>query len=38
MEMHGDSTTTTVTKAEGDESGTKIERPEGYEPPVQATV
>lgn len=37
MEMHGDVTTTEL-KGEGDEAGIRIDRPEGYEPPVQDTV
>lgn len=34
LELHGDGSGTTVV----DESGVQIERPEGYEPPVQDTV
>jgi len=34
MEMHGD----TQGKGTTDESGTKIDRPEGYEPPIQEAV
>lgn len=36
MEMHGDSQT--ATKIEGEDGGVKIERQEGYEPPIQDTV
>jgi small subunit ribosomal protein S3Ae len=37
MEMHGEGkTTTTTTNAEGE--SVKVDRPEGYEPPVQETV
>lgn len=35
IEMHGD---VSSAKAEAGEAGTKIDRPEGYEPPIQETV
>lgn len=34
MEMHGDA----AAKGATDEAGQKVDRPEGYEPPVQQTV
>lgn len=34
MEMHGDA----QIKSGTDETGQKIDRPEGYEPPIQQTV
>jgi len=37
MEMHGDVTAATKS-GEGEAAGTKIERPEGYEPPVMESV
>nr|EAL24135.1 similar to ribosomal protein S3a; 40S ribosomal protein S3a; v-fos transformation effector protein 1 [Homo sapiens] len=36
MELHGDSSSSG--KAIGDETGAKVERAEGYEPPVQESV
>jgi len=40
LEIHGDSGTTVATKAggEGEEAGTKVDRPEGYEPPILQSV
>lgn len=35
IEMHGD---VSAAKASADEAGTRIDRPEGYEPPIQETV
>jgi len=40
LELHGDSGTSVAAKTGGDgeEAGTKIDRPEGYEPPVLEAV
>jgi len=40
LEIHGDSGTTVPTKVGGDgeEAGTKVDRPEGYEPPILQSV
>ena len=39
MELHGDGgSTTTASKGGVSESGEKVDRPEGYEPPVLETV
>lgn len=40
MDIHGDSGTSVATKAggEGEEAGTKVDRPEGYEPPILESV
>ncbi|MBN3289741.1 RS3A protein, partial [Polypterus senegalus] len=38
MELHGEGGSTTTTKPSGDETGAKVERADGYEPPVQESV
>lgn len=38
LELHGDGGGAAVGKSEGGETGSKVDRPEGYEPPVQETV
>jgi len=39
MEMHGEGGTTTVIKSgDGEDAGTKVDRPEGYEPPILESV
>lgn len=37
MELHGEGGATAA-KATGDETGAKVERADGYEPPIQETV
>lgn len=37
MELHGEGGATTA-KATGDDTGAKVERADGYEPPIQETV
>jgi len=39
MELHGEgSGASTTVKATGDDTGAKVERADGYEPPIQETV
>jgi len=38
MELHGEGSGTTTTKAPGDDTGAKVERADGYEPPIQESV
>lgn len=37
LELHGDGGGSS-SKGEGGEAGSKVDRPEGYEPPVQESV
>uniref|UniRef100_A0A8C6LRB5 Small ribosomal subunit protein eS1 n=1 Tax=Nothobranchius furzeri TaxID=105023 RepID=A0A8C6LRB5_NOTFU len=38
MELHGEGGAGTAAKASGDDTGAKVERADGYEPPIQETV
>lgn len=38
MELHGEGGAGTTAKASGDDTGAKVERADGYEPPIQETV
>lgn len=38
MELHGEGGSSSTTKAPGDDTGAKVERADGYEPPIQETV
>lgn len=38
MELHGEGGASSATKATGDDTGAKVERADGYEPPIQETV
>uniref|UniRef100_A0A7N6C100 Small ribosomal subunit protein eS1 n=1 Tax=Anabas testudineus TaxID=64144 RepID=A0A7N6C100_ANATE len=38
MELHGEGGAASATKASGDDTGAKVERADGYEPPIQETV
>merc|ERR1711951_322549 len=38
MELHGEGGGGSAVKATGDETGVKVERADGYEPPIQETV
>lgn len=38
MEIHGEGGSSTTTKTGGDDTGAKVERADGYEPPVQESV
>lgn len=38
MELHGEGGSTTTAKVSGDDTGAKVERADGYEPPIQETV
>lgn len=38
MELHGEGGTGTAAKTSGDDTGAKVERADGYEPPIQETV
>ncbi|PWA27226.1 hypothetical protein CCH79_00013904 [Gambusia affinis] len=37
MELHGEGGSTTTAKVSGDDTGAKVERADGYEPPIQET-
>lgn len=38
MELHGEGGAGGAAKATGDDTGAKVERADGYEPPIQETV
>lgn len=38
MELHGEGGAAGAAKASGDDTGAKVERADGYEPPIQETV
>ena len=38
MELHGEGGAGSAAKASGDDTGAKVERADGYEPPIQETV
>lgn len=38
MELHGEGGAGSAAKATGDDTGAKVERADGYEPPIQETV
>lgn len=38
MELHGEGVTSSTTKPAEGESGAKVERADGYEPPIQESV
>lgn len=38
MELHGEGGAGSTAKATGDDTGAKVERADGYEPPIQETV
>lgn len=38
MELHGEGGASSAAKATGDDTGAKVERADGYEPPIQETV
>lgn len=38
MELHGEGGAGGAAKASGDDTGAKVERADGYEPPIQETV
>ena len=38
MELHGEGGAGSAAKAPGDDTGAKVERADGYEPPIQETV
>ena len=38
MELHGEGGGDTTVKASGDDTGAKVERADGYEPPIQESV
>lgn len=38
MELHGEGGAGSAAKATGDDTGAKVERADGYEPPIQESV
>lgn len=38
MELHGEGSSSSAAKGSGDDTGAKVERADGYEPPIQETV
>lgn len=38
MELHGEGSGGSAVKASGDDTGAKVERADGYEPPIQESV
>lgn len=38
MELHGEGGGSSAAKPSGDDTGAKVDRADGYEPPIQETV